>query len=81
MPVQAAEIALRRALGLAGRNDVRLAVHSVEDDVTSATFVGPGEQAYLVRVRSTLTEPVTLTCRATRDQPARAHRVLGIDPA
>lgn len=86
MPVQAAEIALRRRLGLTGRNDVGLAVHSVEGEITNATFVasagasGADEQAYLVRVRSALAGPVTLTCRASREQSALEHEILGISP-
>jgi len=84
MPAQAAEIALRRRLRLTERQEVRLAVRSVEGEVTSATFVvsmGTQEQAFLVRVHSSPGPPVTLTCRATRDQPALQHDILGISPA
>jgi hypothetical protein len=77
MPVQAADIALRRELGLVSPVGPRLVSRSVEQDVTTATFAHEGAQ-YAVRVRSAGSEPVALTCRATRPQPALRHQVLGI---
>lgn len=84
MPVQAAEIALRRHLTLTARDGLRLASRTQSGSagegglVTDATFVHQG-QGYAVRVRSTHSAPVTLTCRAVRDQVALQHEILAID--
>jgi hypothetical protein len=86
MPVQAAEIALRRHLGLTAPGDLRLVARAQTGAaaegglVTDATFAHAG-QAYAVRVRSTHSAPVTLTCRAVRDQVALQHEILGIETA
>ncbi|MEP9382246.1 sucrase ferredoxin [Nocardioides cheoyonin] len=84
MPVQAAEIGLRRELGLTRLGGVRLTARTVEGPVTTATFdtVHPeaGRAAYAVRVRSTRGDPVRLTCRAARDQPPIRHEVLDVTP-
>ena len=86
MPVQAAEIALRRQLQVATPGGVRLVSRSQTGApgdgglLTEASFAHAG-QAYVVRVHSTHTPPVTLTCRAVRDQVALQHEILGIDPA
>jgi hypothetical protein len=88
MPVQAAEIALRRHLSFTMRDGLRLAARSATGAagdratgpglVTDATFTHDGS-AYAVRVRSTHTRPVTLTCRAVRDQVALQHEKLTIE--
>lgn len=85
MPVQAAEIALRRQLDLTSPGGLRLAARaqngeaaSEEGLVTDTTFVHDG-QAYAVRVRTTHSDPVTLTCRAVRDQVAVQHQIVGIE--
>ncbi|MGZ4476558.1 MAG: sucrase ferredoxin [Nocardioides sp.] len=84
MPVQAAEIALRRRLELSTPGGLRLVSRSQSGApgdgglLTVASFAHEGH-AYLIRVRSTHTPPVTLTCRAARDQVALHHEILGID--
>ena len=86
MPVQAAEIALRRHLGLTSPGALRLVARSSTGSAadggltTDASFSHDG-QAYAVRVRSTHTAPVSLTCRAVRDQVALQHEVVAIDEA
>jgi len=81
MPVQAAEIALLRELGLRALDAVVLIGRRREDgDVTVARFA-TGGRAYDVRVR-TVRDPATatrLTCKAVRDNPVPHHQVLGID--
>ncbi|HUQ00001.1 MAG TPA: sucrase ferredoxin [Aeromicrobium sp.] len=80
MPVQAAEIELRRKLGLTDLTALTLQSRQVEDDVTSASFDTP-DGRYLVRVRTTV-DPATatrLTCKALRDNPVPRHDVLSID--
>lgn len=84
MPVQAAEIGLRRHLGLTARGELRLAARvqtgaAGEDGlVTDATFTHAG-RGYAVRVRSTHTARVPLTCRSVRDQVALQHEIVSID--
>lgn len=89
MPVQAAEIALRRDLGLTAPGALRLISRAQTGSagdpdgqglLTDATFAHDG-QAYAVRVRSTHSARVTLTCRAVRDQVALQHEIVAIDPA
>lgn len=77
MPVQAAEIHLRRRLEVTGTGGVVLLGRRVEGDVTSATFGVAGE-TYDVRVR-TVVDPASatrLTCKAHRDNPVPRHEVL-----
>ena len=79
-----AEIALRRHLGLTVPGGPRLAARVQTGAagegglLTDATFTWSG-RAYAVHVRSTHSEPVTLTCRAVRDQVALQHEILTID--
>jgi hypothetical protein len=77
MPVQAADVALRRELGRLDPSGPRLVARTVEGEVTTATFAD-GDDLHAVSVRTTATEPVALTCRAGREQPAVRHEVLGI---
>ncbi len=78
MPVQAAEIALRRRLDVTEESAVRVTGRSVEDEVTRATFRA-GDREYAVRVRTTRgPERSLLTCRADRDNPLPHHEVLDI---
>lgn len=77
MPVQAAEIALRRHLADHRRDAWRVLSRTVDGEVTTVAF-DTGGTAYTVRVRSTRTEPVTLTCKAARSEPALRHEVLEI---
>ncbi|HEY0952316.1 sucrase ferredoxin [Nocardioides sp.] len=79
MPVQAAEILLRRELGATREADVALASRTCEGDVTAATFEVAGA-TYDVRVRTT-SDPATatrLTCQAARDNPVPAHELLSV---
>jgi len=79
MAVQAAEIALRRELGLTGVADLRLTAHSVEGELTHAVFEA-GATGYVVTVRTTRPEGAAdrLTCKAVRPEPAPAHEVIGM---
>jgi hypothetical protein len=81
MPVQAAEIALRRELGETRGDAVRLVSRQLADGVTDAVFA-VGAQQYAVRVRTTRgPEGARLTCKATRDNPLPRHELLGIHRA
>jgi hypothetical protein len=86
MPVQAAEIALRRHLDLTAAGGLRLLARTQTGSpgegglVTDASFTHDG-RAYAVRVRSTHSEPVALTCRAVRDQVAIRHEIVSISEA
>jgi len=77
MAVQAAEVALRRHLGETGLDTVRARSRHVTGDVSTVTFDVRG-RPYVVAVRTTRSEPVTLTCRARRDNPAIGHEVLEV---
>ncbi|HEY0889000.1 MAG TPA: sucrase ferredoxin [Nocardioides sp.] len=81
MPVQAAEIALRRELGLLGLAAVELVDRSVADEVTTVDLAAGGA-IYRVRVRTTRDSGDTaqLTCKASRPNPVPSHEVLGIEP-
>ena len=82
MPVQAAEIALRRELGLVDLTAVTVRSHGAEGDETTATF-NTVDNAYRVRVR-TVIDPSTatrLTCNALRDNPVPRHELLSIEAA
>ena len=82
MPVQWAEIALRRELAETRLDALSLTGRSSADGVTEAVFaVGgpPAAQQYAVRVRTTRGPDVArLTCRAARDNPLPRHELLGI---
>jgi len=80
MPVQAAELHLRRRVGATRVADVALVRRAVEGDVTTATFAVAGA-TYLVRVRTVL-DPATatrLTCKAQRDNPVPRHELLAVE--
>ena len=79
MPVQAAEIFLRRELGVTREADVVLTALSRSADLAEATFVVAGA-TYDVRVRTT-SDPATatrLTCQARRDNPVPRHELLSV---
>jgi len=82
MPVQAAEVALRRELGLTGLDDLRLAGVTSDGDVTRAVFSTPSS-GYAVRVRTTRSpdSAARLTCTAARPEPPISHAVLEIAEA
>lgn len=77
MPVQAADVALRRHLDVRTPVGPRLVGRRLEDDVTTASFTHDGAQ-YDVRVRSVPSDPVLLTCRAVQAQRSLQHEVLDI---
>ena len=78
MPVQFAEIALRRQLGETGLHALRLVARRTDDDLTKAVFDVAGVE-YAVRVRSATGGDLhRLTCRSARDNPIAAHALLGI---
>lgn len=79
MPVQAAEIHLRRELGATRTDDVVLTEQVRDGDFTSATFaVAGGTYAVVVR---TIRDPRTatrLTCKADRDNPVPRHEIVKV---
>ena len=79
MPVQAAEIFLRRDLGATREDALALNEHSVDGEVTTADFTVAGA-SYVVRVRTTR-DPGTatrLTCKAHRENPVPAHELIEV---
>ncbi|WP_109506631.1 sucrase ferredoxin [Nocardioides speluncae] len=78
MPVQAAEILLRRDLAETRNDALRLVSARVVGEETEAVFA-VGAASYQVTVRTTH-GPATaqLTCRATRDNPLPRHELLGV---
>jgi hypothetical protein len=79
MPVQAAEIALRRQLGLLDLTAVTVRSHRSDGDETSVIFETP-DGTYRVLMR-TVIDPSTatrLTCNALRDNPVPRHEPLWI---
>ena len=80
MPVQAAEIALRRALEEPGTAAVTFGGRAVDGPLTVARFA-VGGTSYAVTVRSSLSvETHPLTCSAVGDSPLPRHEILAIDP-
>ncbi|MEJ7832168.1 MAG: sucrase ferredoxin [Nocardioides sp.] len=77
MPVQAAEVALRRQLAETRDGALLFASATRTDDVTEAVFE-VGGTSYAVRVRSRAGIPERLTCRAERDHAPPVHEVLSI---
>ena len=78
MPVQAAEIALRRARGETRNEAVRLVSRRLDGDLTEAVF-DLASARYAVRVRTTDGDGLhQLTCQATRHNPVPRHEVLEI---
>lgn len=75
MPVQFAEIALRRRLGVDRLDAVARTGHRADDGVTEATF-RVREEEYVVRVRSWLGEPERLTCAAAALSRPVVHQLL-----
>lgn len=75
--VQAAEIHLRRALGLDGADDVALEDQHRDGEVTEAVFAA-GDRRWHVRVRTTTTESRQLTCSATRLNRPLRHELLSL---
>lgn len=78
MPVQAAEIDVRRRLGLSGLDDVRPTAAVVDGEVTTVTL-DAGGRSVRVRVRRVLEKPQLLTCGAPRDSPVPRFEVDPLD--
>lgn len=76
---QAAEIALRRRLGLDVLADVTAVRLRREGAETAVRFRTP-QGDWRVRVASGRGEPALLTCRAARESPTPRHDVLAIEP-
>ena len=78
MPVQAAEISLRRDLAETRGDALRLLTRRVVEDVTEAVFDVAGAR-YAVRVRSVPgAARHRLTCRAARSNAALEHTLLDV---
>ena len=75
MPVQAADIAVRRRLGLSGLDDVRLRAAHTDGDLTSVTLDAAGREV-AVQVRRVLEPVQQLTCGAQRDNPVPRFEVV-----
>jgi (2Fe-2S) ferredoxin len=77
MAVQAAEIQLRRDLGVTRRDDVVFVDRSTAADLTTATFVVAGA-SYDVQVRAVRDGVARLTCKADRDNPVPAYELVSV---
>jgi len=78
MPVQFAEIALRRQLGETREDALRLVSRRVTEGVTDAVFA-IGDAQWEVQVSTAPdADRFQLTCKATRDNPVPLHQLLGV---
>jgi hypothetical protein len=78
MPVQAAEIALRRQLGATGLDEVRLVSRRRDGGTTRVELAALG-RTWAVEVHSsTGPETTRLTCSATRDNPLPHHEIRSV---
>jgi ribulose 1,5-bisphosphate synthetase/thiazole synthase len=77
MPVQAAEIALRRRLGETNLRAVEARGHHRDGDLVTARFTVEGT-GHDVVVRQGRAAPARLTCRAGRDATAHDFEILSI---
>ena len=77
MPVQAAEIALRRELGETRDAALRLIRRQRDGETTEADFDVAGA-TWRVRIRTTPGEQTRLTCQATRENPIPVHDIVSI---
>jgi hypothetical protein len=78
-PVQAAEIYLRRHLGLAEVEPLGVVGHDREGSRHQVDLVAAGRR-WRVEVETTVGEQRQLTCTATRPGRALQHRLLGLHP-
>jgi hypothetical protein len=78
MGAQAADVALRRELGLTGFDDVRPTGVRVDGDLTTARFDVVGHGAREVVVRRVLGDDHRLTCSSRRAGPVPRHEVVQI---
>jgi hypothetical protein len=70
---QAAEIHLRRHLGLRGISALELVSHA-----DGETLFRRGDEAWRVRVTQAQSDPQLLTCRARRANPAAVHELVAL---
>jgi len=78
MPVQAAEVALRRELGETRTDALTLLDRRSTDTDTDVRF-GVGGASYLVTVRTSAgTDLHRLTCRATRENPIPSYETMSV---
>ena len=80
MPVQAAEIDVRRRLDLRGLDDVRPTSARTDGDLTSVTLDAAGRPV-TVQVRRILEPAQQLTCGALRDDPVPRFEVGAVEQA
>ncbi len=80
MPVQAAELHLRRQVGATRVADVALVRRTIDGGVTTAIFAVAGG-TYAVRVRTLVDQETAtrLTCKAHRDNPIPRHELLAVE--
>ena len=78
MPVQAAEVALRRHLGETRLDAVEPRGHRRDGDLVTARFT-VGGTSHDVTVRQGLAAPARLTCRAPRDATAYTFETVSVD--
>jgi hypothetical protein len=74
MPAQAADIDVRRRLGLTGFDEVRVVSARTTGDLTTVALEAAGEPLE-VRVRRVLGAAQVLTCRAGRENPVTSYEV------
>jgi hypothetical protein len=79
LPVQVAEVAVRRFAGATGLHDLRLLTVQRDGDLSVVRLEVAGT-AYEVRVRRTAGRAHQLTCRAVRDNPVTEHEVVDVRP-
>ncbi len=78
MPVQFAEIALRRKLDETTGTALRLVSRRRDGQRTEATFEVGGTRWQVVVETTQGAEQLQLTCRATRDNPVPAHELVSV---
>lgn len=78
MPVQAAEIALRRHLEEPRNDALRCLAAKRDADLTTVTFDVGGAATYQVRVRTSQGPTARLTCQAARDNPVPVHELVDL---
>jgi hypothetical protein len=74
MPAQAADVDVRRRLGLTGFDEVHVVSARTTGDVTTVALEAAGEPLE-VRVRRVLGDEQVLTCRAGRANPVTSYEV------
>ena len=79
MPVQAAEIALRRQLGETALDAVRLIDHRIDGADIRVVLEVAGRRWSVAVHTVTGPDSARLTCRALRDNPLPSHTICGIE--